>query len=59
MVIMFRYTLLVSLGGVAGLAGAEPLSFEAALRIAERTSADIAVQTTSVEAARSASIAAG
>jgi outer membrane protein TolC len=59
MVIMFRYTLLVSLGGVAGLAGAEPLSFEAALRIAARTSPDIAVQTTSVEAARSASIAAG
>jgi len=59
MVIMFRYVLLVSLGGVAGLAGAEPLSFEAALRIASQGSPDIAAQTTSVEAARSASIAAG
>ena len=56
---MYRYVLLVSLGGVAGLAGAEPLSFDAALRIASRSSPDIAVQTTSVEAARSASMAAG
>ena len=59
MVIMYRYVLLVSLGGVAGLAGAEPLSFDAALRIATRSSPDIAVQATSVEAARSASMAAG
>ena len=56
---MYRYVLLVSLGGVAGLAGAEPLSFDAALRIATRSSPDIAVQATSVEAARSASMAAG
>jgi cobalt-zinc-cadmium efflux system outer membrane protein len=59
MVIMFRHILLVSLGGAASLAGAEPLSFEAALRIATRSSPDIVVQTTSVEAARSASVAAG
>lgn len=56
---MFRYVLLVSFAGAASLAGAEPLSFEAALRIASQGSPDIAVQTTSVEAARSASIAAG
>lgn len=56
---MFRRILFVSLVGAAGLASAEPLSFEAALEIATRSSPDIAVQTTSVEAARSAAVAAG
>ena len=56
---MFRCVLLVSCMGAAGLASAEPLSFEAALEIATRSSPDIAVQTTSVEAARSAAVAAG
>lgn len=61
---MFRHTLLASALGAAGLlasvrAGAEPLSFDAALDIASRTSPDIAAQTLSVEAARSAAIAAG
>lgn len=56
---MLKCILLVSLLGTAGLASAEPLSFEAALEIATRTSPDIAVQTTSVDAARSAAVAAG
>ena len=56
---MFRFTLLVWCVGAAALARAEPLSFEAALEIATRSSPDIAVQTTSVEAARSAAVAAG
>jgi outer membrane protein, heavy metal efflux system len=59
MVIMFRCILLVSFMGAAGIACAEPLSFEAALEIATRSSPDIAVQTTSVEAARSEAVAAG
>ena len=50
---MFRSILLVSFMGAAGLARAEPLSFAAALQIATRSSPDIAVQTTGVEAARS------
>jgi len=56
---MFRCILLVSFMGAAGLADAEPLSFTAALEIATRSSPDIAVQTTSVAAARSAAVAAG
>jgi outer membrane protein, heavy metal efflux system len=59
MVIMLRFILLVSLAGISWLASAEPLSFEAALRIATRSSPDIAVETTNVEAAKSAAIAAG
>jgi hypothetical protein len=59
MVIMFRTILLVSLTGAAALARAEPLSFSAALEIAARSSPDIAIQTTSVAAARSAAAAAG
>jgi len=56
---MFRSILLVSFMGAAGLARAEPLSFAAALQIATRSSPDIAVQTTGVEAARAAAVAAG
>jgi len=56
---MLKCILLVSLLGAAGLARAAPLSFAAALEIATRSSPDIAVQTTSVEAARSAAVAAG
>ena len=56
---MSRCILLVSFMGAAGLASAEPLSFTAALEIASRSSPDIAVQTASVEAARSAAVAAG
>lgn len=56
---MFRCILLVSFLGAAVLASAEPLSFEAALEIATQSSPDIAVQTASVEAARSAAVAAG
>ena len=59
MVNMFRRFVLLSLAGAAGFASAEPLSFDAALRIATGSSPDIAVQTSSVEAARSASVAAG
>ncbi len=56
---MFRYALLVCLLGVADLVGAEPLSFDAALAIATRSSPDIAAQTASVAASRSASVSAG
>jgi cobalt-zinc-cadmium efflux system outer membrane protein len=56
---MFRCVLLASLLGSAGLSAAEPLSFEAALELATRSSPDIAVQTASVAAAKSASVAAG
>jgi outer membrane protein, heavy metal efflux system len=59
MVIMFKRISLVSLGLAASLACAEPLSFDAALQIATRSSPDIAVETAGVDAARSASIAAG
>jgi outer membrane protein, heavy metal efflux system len=59
MVIMFKCILLVPFMGAAGLACAEPLSFQAALEIATRSSPAIAVQTTSVEAARSEAVAAG
>src|SRR5258707_1663785 len=56
---MFRRVLSIWFLGAAGLAVAEPLSFDAALELATRTSPDIAVQTASVEAAQSASVAAG
>lgn len=59
MVIMLKRTLLVSFAATAGIASAGPLSFDAALEIATQSSPDIAVQTAEVEAARSASIAAG
>jgi outer membrane protein TolC len=56
---MFRCVLLICFIGAAGLAVAEPLTFDTALEIATRSSPDIAVQTASVEAAQSASVAAG
>jgi len=56
---MFRCVLLICFIGAAGLAVAEPLTFDAALELATRSSPDIAVQTASVEAAQSASVAAG
>jgi outer membrane protein, heavy metal efflux system len=56
---MFRCVLLICFLGAAGFAAAEPLTFDAALALATRTSPDIAVQTASVEAAQSASVAAG
>jgi outer membrane protein TolC len=56
---MFRCVLLICFLGAAGLAVAEPLTFDAALDLATRSSPDIAVQTASVEAAQSASVAAG
>ncbi|HEV7443152.1 MAG TPA: TolC family protein [Steroidobacteraceae bacterium] len=56
---MFRCVLFVCSLGVTGLAIAEPLTFDAALDLATRSSPDIAVQTASVEAAQSASVAAG
>jgi cobalt-zinc-cadmium efflux system outer membrane protein len=51
--------LCICLVGSAGSARAEALTFDAALRIAIQSSPDIAEQAASVEAARSASIAAG
>ena len=56
---MFRCVLLIVLLGSAGLVEAEPLSFDAALELATRSSPDIAVQSASVKAAQSASVAAG
>src|SRR5438445_6865450 len=56
---MFRCVLLICFIGAADLAVAEPLSFDAALELATRSSPDIAVQTASVAAAQSASVAAG
>jgi outer membrane protein TolC len=56
---MFRCVLFVCSLGVTGLAVAEPLTFDAALDLATRSSPDIAVQTASVEAAQSATVAAG
>jgi len=56
---MYRYTLLVLSMGAAAAVNAEALTFETALRIATQSSPDIAVQTTNVAAARSASTAAG
>src|SRR5882724_1210046 len=56
---MFRCILLTCFLGVTGLVVAEPLTFDSALELATRSSPDIAVQTASVEAAQSASVAAG
>src|SRR5882757_3275366 len=56
---MFRCVLFICFMGTAGVAVAEPLTFDAALELATRSSPDIAVQTASVEAAQSASVAAG
>jgi outer membrane protein TolC len=56
---MFRYVLLVIVLDAAGVATAEPLSFDAALELAARSSPDIVAQSASVEAARSAAVAAG
>ena len=56
---MFRSILLVSFAGATAVSHAQPLTFETALEIAARSSPDIAVQTTSVAAARSAAVAAG
>jgi outer membrane protein, heavy metal efflux system len=56
---MFRCVLLICLLGTAARVEAEPLSFDAALELATRSSPDIAVQTAGVEAAQSASVAAG
>jgi cobalt-zinc-cadmium efflux system outer membrane protein len=56
---MFRCVLLICFLGAARFAAAEPLTFDAALELATRSSPDIAVQTASVEAAQSASVAAG
>jgi len=55
----FRSLLILSLlSGTTGV-DADPLSFNAALTLAERSSADIEAQTAGLEAARSASRAAG
>jgi outer membrane protein, heavy metal efflux system len=59
MVTMLRCFLFASLTGMASFASAESLSFEAALRIATQSSPDVAGQTANVEAAKSASTAAG
>ncbi len=56
---MLRFTFWLSLLGMARLASADPLSFDAALQIATGSSPDIAQQSASVAAARSASTAAG
>ena len=56
---MFRCALLTILLGAVGIAVAEPLTFDAALELATRSSPDIAVQTASVDAARSAATSAG
>ena len=56
---MFRCVLLICSAGAAGVAVAEPLTFDAALELATRSSPDIAVETASVQAAESASVAAG
>ena len=56
---MFKCVLLICFLGAAGLAESAPLTFEAALDLATRSSPDIAVQTASVAAARSASVSAG
>ena len=56
---MFKLVFCICLVGACGLAAAEPLTFDAALQIAVASAPDIAQQGASVEAARSASIAAG
>jgi cobalt-zinc-cadmium efflux system outer membrane protein len=56
---MFRWIVLCSFLGTAGLVRAEPLSFDAALELAVQASPDIAAQTASVEAAQASAISAG
>jgi outer membrane protein, heavy metal efflux system len=56
---MFKVIACICLFGAAGVVSAEPLTFDAALQIAVASSPDIGQQTANVEAARSASIAAG
>ena len=56
---MLRYILLVLFTLVIAPVRAEPLSFETALRIAARSSPDIAVQSANVSAARSSATASG
>ncbi len=56
---MLRHVLFASLAGAIAVANAEPLTFDAALRIAARSSPEIATQTANVEAARAAAVAAG
>jgi len=56
---MFRFILCFVLLGAARHVAAEPLSFDGALEIATRSSPDLAQQGASVEAARSAAVAAG
>jgi cobalt-zinc-cadmium efflux system outer membrane protein len=56
---MFRYIALLALLGITGRVRAEPLSFDAALELAQRSAPDITVQTASVAAAQAAAIAAG
>jgi len=57
--VMFRFILCFVLVGVARRVAAAPLTFAGALQIATRSSPDLAQQGANVEAARSASIAAG
>lgn len=56
---MVRCFLFASLAGMASFASAESLSFEAALQLATHSSPNITAQTATVEAAKSASTAAG
>ena len=56
---MFKFIAFICLAAVATLARSEPLTFASALQVAARSSPDIEQQSASVEAARSASIAAG
>jgi outer membrane protein, heavy metal efflux system len=59
MVSMFRAFFYICLATAVGVARSEPIAFDTALQIATRSSPDIAQQSASVDAARSASIAAG
>lgn len=56
---LFRILLIASLLGGAGMVRAEPLTFSAALTLAERASPDLEAQTAGIEAARSGARAAG
>jgi len=56
---LFRNLLILPLLFVAGLVCAEPLTFDAALALAENSSSDLEAQSASIDAARSSSVAAG
>jgi cobalt-zinc-cadmium efflux system outer membrane protein len=56
---MFRLIAVLTLSSVTNLVQAEPLSFDAALELAQRSAPDLTVQTASVAAAQAAVIAAG